>query len=199
VNSELGPDGPGYYLVGGGRTVKIEPPRDQTCGWVCSVGFATTQVLGCKSEKGCIVQGALFVSPIPPTKGLRLLKASSKLRRALNLIRKARKAERAVEAAKGARFVVNAAGETILRVRAGSKMIAVSEHAAKRMTQRGISIDAVEEALTRKPFKYFHERIWKTGYYNAGTRVFVARVGNTVRTVIKANPKYIKNLKATRP
>jgi RHS repeat-associated protein len=115
VNSELGPDGPGYYLVGGGRTVKIEPPRDQTCGWVCSVGFATTQVLGCKSEKGCIVQGALFVSPIPPTKGLRLLKASSKLRKGLNLIRKAKTAVQAIRAGRRGFRGLEFAGEYGIR------------------------------------------------------------------------------------
>jgi hypothetical protein len=88
---------------------------------VCSVGFATTQVLGCKSEKGCIVQGALFVSPIPPTKGLRLLKASSKLRKALNLIRKARKAERAVEAAEGGAKAAKAVEKLSAELRALSE------------------------------------------------------------------------------
>lgn len=64
---------------------------------------------------------------------------------------------RAAAEAGAARFTVNSAGEATMSIRAGSTSLEVSEHAASRMTQRGISIDAAEATLTRQPFPYFHQ------------------------------------------
>ncbi|MHB8060037.1 MAG: RHS repeat-associated core domain-containing protein [Gaiellaceae bacterium] len=81
--------GDGFYFVKYGvNTVRLKPPHDQGCGWICSVGFRTTQVLGCGSETDCVVQGALFFTPTPAGKGTRLMKLAPKLRKALNLERK---------------------------------------------------------------------------------------------------------------
>src|SRR4030067_645831 len=99
----------------------------------------------------------------------------------------------------GARFVVNASGETRIFLNKGT--LEVSEHAARRITQRGLSLDIVENVVTKqKAFQYFHEGVWKTGYYDAASRVFVGTVNNTVRTVIGgASANYIRNLQGVRP
>jgi hypothetical protein len=64
VNLQIGPKGPGIYLQPyGGRARLIERPLDQQCGWICSIGLATTQVLGCDSSRGCVMEAALLYTP----------------------------------------------------------------------------------------------------------------------------------------
>ncbi len=99
-----------------------------------------------------------------------------------------------------ARFAVNSAGEATLSLRAGSSSLEVSEHAALRMTQRGVSIDAAEAALAQKPFQYFHNQVWKSGYYNSASGVFLGSMNGRITTVIgRASTNYIDNLKAAVP
>ncbi len=99
----------------------------------------------------------------------------------------------------GARFVGDAAGEINIFLNKGT--IEVSEHAAMRITQRGVSLDAVENVITnQEPFQYFHEGIWKTGYYDAASEIFVGIVDNIVTTVIEgASQNYINNLQSVEP
>lgn len=98
------------------------------------------------------------------------------------------------------RFTVNGAGEATMHLRAGSASLEVTEHAAQRLTQRGISIDAAEATLQQQPFRYFHADVWKTGYYDPASRVFLGAVDGRVTTVIgNATPKYIANLQAVVP
>ena len=100
----------------------------------------------------------------------------------------------------GARFVVDSAGNATLRAQGPTGWLEVSEHAAERMTQRGISIDALDSTLTQQPFQYWHEGVWKTGYYDPLTKIFAGTVDDTVTTVIgKATQNYINNLKAVTP
>ncbi|WHP16203.1 RHS repeat-associated core domain-containing protein [Cellulomonas sp. ES6] len=99
-----------------------------------------------------------------------------------------------------ARFTVNSAGEATMSLRAGSTSLGVSEHAALRMTQRGISSDAAEATLAHQPFPYFHKGAWKTGFYDPASRIFLGSVNGEVTTVIRgASPNYIDNLKAATP
>ncbi|WP_160295443.1 RHS repeat-associated core domain-containing protein [Demequina aurantiaca] len=99
-----------------------------------------------------------------------------------------------------ARFIVNSAGEATMYLRAGPSSLEVSEHAALRMTQRGISIEAAESALAHQPFSYFHQGTWKTGFYDPATQVFLGSVRGKLTTVIKgASSKYIDNLKVAKP
>lgn len=100
-----------------------------------------------------------------------------------------------------ARFVADSAGNTTLRAQGPSGWINVTSHAAKRMTQRGISIADVDQALTRTPFNYWHNNTWKVGYYDPGTNVFVGTVNGVATTVITpaAGPQYIANLLAAAP
>jgi hypothetical protein len=64
-----------------------------------------------------------------------------------------------------------------------------------------LTLDAVEGVVTnQQPFRYFHNGVWKTGYYDSSSRVFVGTVDDTVTTVINnATPKYIQNLQAAQP
>jgi hypothetical protein len=100
-----------------------------------------------------------------------------------------------------ARFVVDSAGETRIFVRAGDESLEVSQHAALRITQRGLTVDKVEAVVNdAQPFRYYHAGTWKTGYYDAGSRVFVGSSNGTITTVINdASPNYINNLRAARP
>lgn len=75
-----------------------------------------------------------------------------------------------------------------------------SVHAIQRLAERGISSQVVQKVLGSRPFQYFHEGVWKTGYYDAGSQVFLGRVGNVVTTVINnVKPQYIENLKKVKP
>lgn len=58
------------------------------------------------------------------------------------------------------------------------------------MTERGISLNAVDDALAMQPFNYFHDGVWKIGYYDSASRV---------TTVIRTGPNYISNLQAATP
>jgi hypothetical protein len=103
-------------------------------------------------------------------------------------------------ASAGARFAVNSAGEVTMSLRAGSAALEVTEHAALRMTERGISINAAEAALAQTPFLYFHNKVWKSGYYDPTSKIFIGTVGGRITTVINnAEPGYIENLKAAVP
>jgi hypothetical protein len=77
----------------------------------------------------------------------------------------------------------------------------LSEHALLRMGQRGISPHQMAEALrSGVSLRYFHEGVWKVGYYDAQTRVFVGTHGRVITTVIgNVRPQYIRNLMAAVP
>lgn len=46
----------------------------------------------------------------------------------------------------------------------------------------------------------YHGGVWKVGYYDSTTKVFIGTIDNKVLTVIlDAKPNYIKNLKVVRP
>lgn len=62
------------------------------------------------------------------------------------------------------------------------------------------SYDIIRRVLQSQSFRYFHEGVWKTGYYNEKLGVFLGKVGNTVTTVINnVKPQYIENLKRLKP
>lgn len=51
-------------------------------------------------------------------------------------------------------------------------------------------------SLITQSFRYFHDGVWKTGYYDARSKVFVGTVNGTATAVIKTGQSYINNLKA---
>ncbi|MBX9472844.1 RHS repeat-associated core domain-containing protein [Microcella sp.] len=100
----------------------------------------------------------------------------------------------------GARFAVDAAGSTTLRLSAGSTSLEVTEHAARRLTSRSISIETAESVLSRQPFPYFHADEWKLGFYNPASGIFLGSVDGRVTTVIdRVSQGYIDNLRAVQP
>jgi RHS repeat-associated protein len=99
------------------------------------------------------------------------------------------------------RFVADSAGVIRIFLRSVKGLLEVGEHAAKRITQRGTSLDAVEQLIsTQQPFPYFHEGVWKSGFYDAASGLFVGSKPGVITTVIThATPQYINNLKAGTP
>ena len=107
----------------------------------------------------------------------------------------------AVEAAAAASvFAVDSAGTATLFVRSSTGMLEVTPHAAQRMTQWGLSIGGLETAVGQTSFRCFHAGLWKTGYYDPATRVFVGSVAGRITTITgRASTNYIKNLQSVRP
>jgi len=108
-------------------------------------------------------------------------------------------------ALKGAEALAGAAkgsdeGFTLL-VKAGSQSLELSsEHPLLRMAQRGVSVPQLEEVLGAQPFQFYHEGVWKTGYYDPVRRIFVSQYQGVIMTVItEAKPQYIENLLRARP
>ncbi len=99
----------------------------------------------------------------------------------------------------GSEFLDDATRFPTSRLDTGAGTFDVPPHAANRMAQRGITNGNVQDALTTQPFDYFHDGIWKVGYYDTGTRVFVGTVGETITTTIKTGPNYIRNIQAATP
>ena len=68
------------------------------------------------------------------------------------------------------------------------------------MTERGVSISALEKPLGQTPFRYFHEGVWKTGFYDPASRIFAGSIDGELTTVIKdATQRYIDNLMRAAP
>jgi uncharacterized protein YuzE len=87
--------------------------------------------------------------------------------------------------------LVNSAGEAQLAING----LRVGERAALRMTERGVSISALENTLAQTPFRYFHEGAWKTGFYDPSSRIVAGAINGELTTVINgATPRYIENL-----
>jgi len=85
---------------------------------------------------------------------------------------------------------------TPTRVTIGGLKLELAPHAVQRMQQKGISLEQVRATIQgNTPFSYFHRGQWKTGYYDPSSRIFVAKVGGGIRTVInQVKPQYITNL-----
>lgn len=96
---------------------------------------------------------------------------------------------------------MDASGETRIFVRTRDQALEVTQHAAKRITQRGMTLDKVEGVVQgADPFRYYHAGQFMTGYYDPASRVFVGSANGNITTVINgAKPQYIENLKAAQP
>lgn len=57
--------GPGIYFIGPKGEELIKPPKDPVCGFMCSLGMAGTEMLGCDSQGGCVAQAVLALTPTP--------------------------------------------------------------------------------------------------------------------------------------
>lgn len=77
-----------------------------------------------------------------------------------------------------------------------------SSHALKRLAQRGITGKLVYNLMRNtKPFTYYHEGLYKTGYYDRTTNLFVGVYGNEIKTIFYPSQgiKYIQNLQKAKP
>lgn len=86
-------------------------------------------------------------------------------------------------------------GEPIIpRVDASSAADAFTCHAIQRLEQRGVSAEDAQAVLSRQPFSYHHDDQWKMGYYDPGSKVFVARTvdGNVNTVMANVSQAYIK-------
>lgn len=75
-----------------------------------------------------------------------------------------------------------------------------SEHSIMRIAQKvgAGNVGSIINTLNNvKPFEYFHENVWKLGYYDVATKIFVAQVKSSqIITTISTNvsQNYINNL-----
>jgi RHS repeat-associated protein len=110
--------------------------------------------------------------------------------------------ETATNSEAGFTFAVDSAGETSvsLTTEAGATY-EFDPHALKRMTERGISLDQARGLLeSGNSFQYFHDGVWKTGFYDPASKLFIGSANGTVVTVIRgASQNYINNLLAAHP
>ena len=83
----------------------------------------------------------------------------------------------------------------------GERTLRISDHALDRLRLRGISTEVMAETILKgEHFQYFHDGIWKDGYYDKRSALFVGVVDEIITTAIKGvSDSYIANLKAGAP
>jgi hypothetical protein len=105
------------------------------------------------------------------------------------------------------RLEIQAGKQGVLRsVGSGAKSVTkiggyeLSSHAEARMIERGISVEQIANTIKNgSEFNYFHEGVWKIGYYNTKDGIFVG-VKDVITTVIdNVSSNYIENLKKLTP
>jgi RHS repeat-associated protein len=80
-------------------------------------------------------------------------------------------------------------------IKIGKVFFKFSEHALERIAMRGITKNMIKAAMRQNPIKYFHNGVWKLGFYDPATKTFVACINKEVRTIMKdVEPNYIMNL-----
>ena len=77
----------------------------------------------------------------------------------------------------------------------------IGKHTSDRMTMREITQGQLTTTIEHgNEFQYFHEGVWKTGFYDHETKIFVGTANGKTTTVIKdVDIQYIENLKRTKP
>lgn len=90
------------------------------------------------------------------------------------------------------------AGQQVATI--GLRGLQLSQHALQRISERGVSLSQLGQVVKTEPFSYFHEGVWKTGFYDPASKIFVGSVDNIITTVItNVKPQYIENLKRVMP
>jgi len=78
--------------------------------------------------------------------------------------------------------------------------ITLNEHTLKQMQARNLGRTDVLNTIEKgESFKYYHEGVWKTGYYDPKSRVFVGTYKGEAKTTFKTDQNYINNLKKNKP
>lgn len=102
------------------------------------------------------------------------------------------------ESSSGVTDITTAGGGTTYEV--GGESLELTDHAATRLAQRGISDDQLDAAFDQVPFRYYYEGSWRIGYYDPSTGVFAGTIDGRITTVIDdVNQNYINNLKSATP
>jgi hypothetical protein len=101
----------------------------------------------------------------------------------------------------GAGFAMGMLGKSGKLVTKNDNLLSLSEHAIERMAQRGITTKDVQKTLSAvEPFNYYHDGVWKNGYYDPTSQLFIGEAGGKITTVInEATQTYIDNLKGMKP
>jgi hypothetical protein len=87
----------------------------------------------------------------------------------------------------GLTFTTDSAGDTAVSLRtAAGDTFRYSNHALQRLTERGVSLDQASTLLgdSSKSFPYFHDDVWKIGFYDPSSRLFIVTLNGDVTTVI---------------
>jgi hypothetical protein len=76
-----------------------------------------------------------------------------------------------------------------------------TEHSRQRMAQRGVSAAQAQAAADfGEAFRYYHDKKWKTGYFDEKQKLLLATDGGVVITVITdADRGYVNRLKRAKP
>lgn len=76
----------------------------------------------------------------------------------------------------------------------------LTKHAVQRIQLRGVSVEQARLALGKEPFSYFHEGMWKSGYYDPSSKVFIAKtVDGNINTIMNnVDKSYIRRLQGGR-
>jgi hypothetical protein len=75
-----------------------------------------------------------------------------------------------------------------------------SGHALQRLEQRGVSVEQARTVLAREPFSYYHDGVWKSGYYDPSSKVLIAKTidGNINTVMTNVDRAYIRRLQGGR-
>ncbi len=77
-----------------------------------------------------------------------------------------------------------------------------SDHFLSRLARRGVSEDVAWEIIEGQPgFSYWHDGLWKTGYYDPIRKIFIGQGpdGGFTTVITNASRQYIDGLMAARP
>ncbi|MBL1180482.1 MAG: hypothetical protein HND27_05185 [Bacteroidetes bacterium] len=92
-------------------------------------------------------------------------------------------------------FSIDLASAYFPFIRIGKLVYRFSEHALMRIAIRNIPKKYIKEALTNKPFDYFHDGTWKKGFYDPKSKTFIGTKNGEIKTVIdNVSPEYIERL-----
>ncbi|WP_449486056.1 polymorphic toxin-type HINT domain-containing protein [Streptomyces avidinii] len=73
---------------------------------------------------------------------------------------------------------------------------AFTSHSLQRLRERGVSPEEALQVLGNQPFSYRHDDLWKSGYYDPSTKIFIAKTidGNINTVMTNVERAYINRL-----
>jgi hypothetical protein len=79
--------------------------------------------------------------------------------------------------------------------------IEFSRHALDQMLERGVSQAQAREVLQNPVGAYWHDGMWKDGFYDSAAKIFIGRApdGNVTTVITGASKAYVQRLLEARP